>query len=434
MKRAIAFFLAGGLMVSTAGAAPPDRRLSGSDRRYLSGVYKDTWRCLAHFVSPATGLPYDSSRRLPSTSTTNIGLYMAAVAVAAETRLIRREEAIERLERALAALEKIETFLGGFPVTWVHVDTLLPTENQFSTVDHLSNLCGGLLTVKGLFPELAARIDKRLLPMEWGRLYDENKGWYRGGWRRDVQDFDVQQKGWEWYYSFLGADTRFGYFLGTARRLVPVEAWMVLNAGRETRNGQSYFVPGWQGGGLFMQTISGLFLDERDTVLGRSAADFAWAQIVHARKIKAPVWGWSASESADGSEYLGWDRILDAVVTPHAAGLASVYYPARAAANLRALEKMGGRSPWRGDGGRRDFGFRDSVNWRTKEAAPHYLCLDQALLFLSLANLLHDGVVWRAVASDGLVQRGLKEIPFHAERDGAHLKMYAERDRGGGRD
>ena len=57
MKRAIAFFLAGGLMVSTAGAAPPDRRLSGSDRRYLSGVYKDTWRCLAHFVSPATGLP-----------------------------------------------------------------------------------------------------------------------------------------------------------------------------------------------------------------------------------------------------------------------------------------------------------------------------------------------------------------------------------------
>lgn len=434
MRRFLALLTAMAVASSHGAAESASRRLSGPDRRYLTGVYKDTWRCLAHFVSPATGLPYDSSRRVPSTSITNIGLYMASCAVAAQTRLIRREEAVARLEKALTALEKTEKYLGGFPVTWVHAETLLPTENQFSTVDHLSNLCGGLLAVKGLFPELAARVDKLLLPMEWGLLYDESKGWYRGGWRRDAKDFDVRQNGWEWYYSYLGADTRFGYFLGTARRMIPLETWMVLNAARETRNGQSYFVPGWQGGGLFMQMISGLFLDERDTVLGRSAADFAWAQIVHARKIKAPVWGWSASESADGNEYLGWDRILDAVVTPHASGLASVYYPARAAGNLRALERLGARAPWRGDGGARDFGFRDSVNWRTKEVAPHYLCLDQAMMFLSLANVLHDGVVWNAVAADGLVQRGLREIPFYAERDGAHSKMYAERDRDGRRD
>jgi hypothetical protein len=153
---------------------------------------------------------------LPSTSTTNIGLYMAAVAVAAETRLIRREEAVERLERAFAALEKIETFLGGFPVTWVHVDTLLPTENQFSTVDHLSNLCGGLLAVKGLFPEFAARVDKRLLPMEWGRLYDENKGWYRGGWRRDAGILTSSKKGGSGITASLGPTRASGTFSGGA--------------------------------------------------------------------------------------------------------------------------------------------------------------------------------------------------------------------------
>lgn len=421
-----------GVLVLVWGAAvaakEPPTPLSRSDRRYLVGVYEDSWRCLDHFVSTTTGFPYDSSRRLPSTSITNIGFYLAAVSVAAETGLLRREDAIPKIERTLASLEQVEKYLGAFPVTWVSAETLAPTENQFSTVDHLSNLSAGLLVVKGLFPELGARIDKILLPMDWGLLFDADRGWYKGGWRRDRRDFDVQQKGWDWYYSFLGADTRFGYFLGAARHQISGDAWVVLNAGKETKYGLSYFTPGWQGGGLFMQMVSGLFLDERDTVLGRSAADFAWVQVLHGKKIQAPVWGWSASESADGKEYLGWNRILDAVVTPHASAMASVYYPATAALNLKELERRGTRAPWRGDGRSMRLGFRDSLNWRTGEVAPHYLCLDQAMLFLSLANRLHDGIVWTAVARDPLVQRGMAEISVYAERDPSHHQIYAERD------
>jgi len=42
--------------------------LSKKDRLYLEGVYKDTWACLAHFVSSDTGLPRDSHRPTRNTS------------------------------------------------------------------------------------------------------------------------------------------------------------------------------------------------------------------------------------------------------------------------------------------------------------------------------------------------------------------------------
>lgn len=409
-----------------AGAASP---LRNKDRRYLAGLYRDTWACLAHFVSPLSGLPYDSSRRSPATSTANIGLYLAACAVAGRTGLIPAAESNARLEAALTSLEKIPKFLGGFPVTWVNVESLQPAENQFSTVDHLSHLTAGLLAVKGIAPEFAPRIDRILTPMDWGNLYDPDRGCYKGGWRLDKKDFDVKQKGWDWYYRYLAADTRFGNVWGIGTGQVPLESWGALNRERETKYGFSYFAPGWQGGGLFMQFVTGLFIDEGQTELGKSAADFAWAQMVHAERIGAPVWGWSASESPDGKKYLGWDAIVDGVVAPYASALAVAYYPRRVTANLRQLEKRRGRAPYKEKGRSFAFGFRDSVDWKWGQVSEIYLSLDQSLLFLSLANALHDGVLWKAVGGDPHIQRALREIPDYAAINETVFPLYAERDR-----
>ena len=76
----------------------------------------------------------------------------------------------------------------------------------------------------------------------------------------------------------------------------------------EKKYGLKYFKPGWQGGGLFMQFICGIFLDETATKLGYSEANFAFAQMLHARKIgyrygvgrlhkiqMAGVWAWARS-------------------------------------------------------------------------------------------------------------------------------------------
>ncbi|MBK8870605.1 MAG: DUF3131 domain-containing protein [Elusimicrobia bacterium] len=151
---------------------------------------------MSHFVSSGTGLPYDTSRRGPSTSAGNTGLYLAACAVAGRTGLIAEPEAKSRIEAVLASLEKWPRFLGGFPLTRVNVDTLAPTDTTFSTVEGLSQLTAGLLAVKGIIPAYAVRIDKLLTPMNWGDLYDPDRGLYKGGWSLIQKNFQVQQKGW----------------------------------------------------------------------------------------------------------------------------------------------------------------------------------------------------------------------------------------------
>jgi hypothetical protein len=290
----------------SAGAA----RIPQADRAYLEEVYADTWRCLDYFVSPQTGLPYDSHERRPSTSISNIGLYLAATAVAGKTGLIPPGEAVARLRKGLSSLARIPKWRG-FPVSWVNADTLEVTENNFSTVDHLGNLTAGLLVVKGLYPEFKDPIEAQIDMMNWDILYDPANHYYRGGYNLKKQDFDAQQRWGDWYYTHIGADTRFASFFGVASGKVPPAHWTALNRETEERHGLSYFVPGWQGGGLFMQFMSGLFLDERYTLLGKSAASFAYAQIVHAAKIGAPVWGWSAATDPTGGAYLGWGNIRD---------------------------------------------------------------------------------------------------------------------------
>ncbi|MBL0058929.1 MAG: hypothetical protein IPP35_07425 [Elusimicrobia bacterium] len=56
------------------------------------------------------------------------------------------------------------------------------------------------------------------------------------------------------------------------------------------------------------------------------------------------------------------------------------------------------------------------------------LCLDQGMMFLSLANLLHDGILWKAVGVDPHVQRALKEISDYATANPTQLQLFAERD------
>ncbi|HMX42698.1 MAG TPA: hypothetical protein PKB12_03180, partial [Elusimicrobiota bacterium] len=56
-----------------------------------------------------------------------------------------------------------------------------------------------------------------------------------------------------------------------------------------------------------------------------------------------------------------------------------------------------------------------------------YLSLDQGMLFLALANTLHDGIVWKAVAQDPTVRRGVEAISDFAG-DPASPAEYRRRD------
>ena len=126
-----------------------------------------------------------------------------------------------------------------------------------------------------------------------------------------------------------------------------------------------------------------------------------------AETLRVPVWGWSPSATLEPGGY-GEHGVPDlgtigyepgGIVTPHAAALALAVDPVRATANLRTLAS---RYPVYGD-----FGFYDAVDVASGAVAPVYLTLDQAMIFLAVANQLCDSCVQRRFASDPIAARAL---------------------------
>ena len=171
------------------------------------------------------------------------------------------------------------------------------------------------------------------------------------------------------------------------------------------KDGETFYVTEQQDGGLSTQYLPGLFLDERETEIGRSQKNIARAQMKHAKKVGAPVWGWSPAEAPNG-RYLVEGELRDEIVAPYASMLAAIFFPKQSYQNLKKLEELGAR-PAAEEAGQA-FGFLDTINWETGTAAKNYLTPNQGMAFLSLANLLYDGIVWKSFAEDPVVKQGLE--------------------------
>jgi len=377
--------------------------ISGRDIRYLRKLAKDTWRCIEAMVDENTQLPYDNIRRSEWTSVTNIGLYVASVVAAVDMGFISRGQARKRLKTLLVNLDQFVKW-NGFTQSWnsVTVGRPAPHDPWISTLDS-GNFYAGLMVGRAYFSELAPLFSRLIDAADWSKLYNSQTN-------KLIFGYNCKEKRFGGDLNDLGSDARLAYFLAIAMDKIPVTAWGSLNRDMEMRYGLQYLQPGWQGGGLFMQMISGLILDERDTFLGQSAANFAFAQIRHARENQYPVWGWSACEAPDGS-YLGMNALKDEIVTPHASVLAIAYYPKQVIANLKKLEALGARKPYLQDGKLRKFGFRDSINFETKAVANNYLILDQCMLFLALANFLDDNIILKTFKQDPHVEKAYQQIP-----------------------
>ncbi len=362
-------------------------KLSSKDINYLKGVAKETWSCIDFMVNPNTQLPYDNIHKYEWTSVTNIGLYVASIAAAVDMGYLSKKTAEERLKVLLENYDQFQKW-DGFTQSWNSVVSGKPSPNDpwTSTLDS-GNLYAGMMVARAYFPKLKSLLTQILDEPKWASVYDPNNEKLLFGY-----NFRTRKLGGP--LNDFGSDARLAYFLAMGKGVVPKNALEKLNRGLEERYGYQYYLPGWQGGGLFMQMISGLMVDERNTLMGQAAANFAYAQILHAKEKDYPVWGWSASESPSGG-YLGMNAIEDDVVTPHASVLAIIYYPRHVVRNLKELEKMGARKPLLINGKERHFGFRDAINIKSGKVTDNYLMLDQCMLFLSLANYLNKGVIWK---------------------------------------
>jgi hypothetical protein len=174
-----------------------------------------------------------------------------------------------------------------------------------------------------------------------------------------------------------------------------------------------------------MQAMGGIFLDEICTEMGSSIANLAWHQIRESKRRGLEVWGWSNC-NIPGKGYTEGGFLPWWIVTPHASALVIEYYPHHVTANLRKLESMGLRKPLKDQTS--TYGFRDAVDIRTGKLDDRYLCLDQAMLFLSVVNYLKNSMIRKHFSKDPLIKNGIKLLGQRITQNPELLTKWAERD------
>ncbi|MCC5973015.1 MAG: glycosyl transferase [Rubellimicrobium sp.] len=160
-------------LVSRARPAHATARLSDQGRRDLRLIARRTWRFFEAFVTAADhDLPPDNFQETPQpvlarrTSPTNIGLYLLATTAAHDLGWIGRAEALGRLERTLATLQRMPKFRGHV-FNWHATDDLRVLDPPYVSSVDSGNLAGHLIAVAQACAE-------------WQRLPPDPDAWRAG--------------------------------------------------------------------------------------------------------------------------------------------------------------------------------------------------------------------------------------------------------------
>lgn len=421
------------------------KTLPSDEREFLYRIARDTWRGLDALTDKRHALPLDrvqfgngsvnlsDSKIGDYTSVTNIGFYFLAVAAAHELGFITRTEALERLAATLTSLEALETYRG-FYFNYYNTTTLERTSNFVSFVDS-SWLTAGLMVARQTFPEFAARCTRLIENGNYRFFYDVDHQLMSHGYYVNMALRST------FHYGVLYAESRIGSLIAIGKGDVPEEHWFRMARtlpaefawqslpplGRTEKSANGFrwiggyyewrdyrYVPSW-GGSVFEALMPTLVLDEAQYApdsLGYNGKIHTDIHRIYAlESLGYPVWGMSPSSTPGADRYseygvkvLGATGYPEGVITPHAAALALLTEPSEAAANLRKLVEL---YPIYGD-----FGFYDAVNPATGEVAYNYLCLNQAMILVALANHLADSAVQKRFAADPIIQRVLPLIGF----------------------
>jgi hypothetical protein len=286
------------------------------------------------------------------------------------------------------------------------------------------------MVVRTTFPELADAATRMIEMRSYAFFYDPEQqqmshGFYVDEGRRST-----------YHYATLYTEARLGSLIAIGKGDVPEDHWFRMlrtfppactwqslePQGRRRKQVRGHevvggfyewkgirYVPSW-GGSMFEALMPTLLIDERGIAprsLGRNGAAHAQVQVRYAlEELGLPVWGMSPAIAPASDAYLeygvpvlGARGYAHSAVTPHAVALALPVMPEAAIANLRRLvERYDIYGEW---------GFYDSVDPRDGAVATAYLALDQAMLFVAVANHLEPGVMQRRFASDPIAARAL---------------------------
>ncbi|OGS19130.1 MAG: hypothetical protein A2219_04790 [Elusimicrobia bacterium RIFOXYA2_FULL_50_26] len=401
------------------------------DTQFMKTLAEDTWGYMRDIVDRETGLPLDNIIMVSTspaqindyTSITNIGLYLMCVTAADSMGLIQRADALGRIRLVIDSLSRMDTWEGQF-YNYYKTDDLSHSGHYVSTVD-LGWLAAGIVVVKNAFPsEFGDDAQALLDQIDFSKFYDTQLGHLALG-------YDAQsQKMSPYHYGLLCTEPRVASYLAIAKGDVPETHWLRLYRtlprswhwqkqiplGKSRRYGRygvfnGYYVhnnfryvPSW-GGSMFEFLMPTLVLKEQELAhsgLGANNKAVVGAQIAYALdEAGYPVWGISpCSIPSDpegyreyGVDFLGSKGYDDkGVIAPYASILALDIEPRKTVENLRKLSEY---TDIYGP-----YGFFDSINVLTGQVNTKYLCLDQAMSFLALANYLTGGGIREWFHSD----------------------------------
>lgn len=408
-----------------------------NDEILLKTIAKDSWLYFKNLVDKKTNLVVDwidldetkEYRIGDYTSPTNIGLYFLSLVGAYDLGLITKEEAIQRAQKTLETLKKLPRWKGLF-YNWYSTTNLHITRKYISTVDN-GWLSAGLIVLRQTFPELYNLSTEILQEMDYSILYDHVEGKLYLGYELNREP-PVPTP---YHYGQIATEPRVTSLIAIGKGDVPFDHWFRIfrtlpqawTWQRQKPQGkyreyleidvfEGYYiykdlkvVPSW-GGSLFEFLMPTLVLKEKELApkgLGLNNLNAIKAHIDYAlNEKKYPVWGLSPCSTPDGRyggyhEYgvadLGARGYPDeGIITPHASILAIDYLPKEVIRNIRQMLKdfdLYG-----------EYGLYDSLDVHTKKVSSRYLCLDQGMLFVSLANYLTQGKIRERFHQDPIIK------------------------------
>ena len=147
--------------VSRPSRVAEDPPVSEFDERALGLVARRAWHYFDTFVTAADNdLPPDNFQEDPRpvlahrTSPTNIGLYLLSIVTARDFGWIGTLDAVARLERALAAMGRMERCHGHF-YNWYDTQDLRPLDPRYVSSVDSGNLAAHLITLANACEEMA---------------------------------------------------------------------------------------------------------------------------------------------------------------------------------------------------------------------------------------------------------------------------------------
>lgn len=404
------------------------------DKKLLTQIAKDTWYFFENSVDKNSDLVVDHIRlgRVRGignyTSTSNVAFYWLACAAAYDLGFISKKEAVERIDRSLKTVEKLERWRGSYFYNFYNTETLEVTRRYVSSVDN-GWLAAALVVVRQAFPgRFDNRIEAILDPLNFSVFEDKENGQLRIGFDEDKNEFSPH------HYGLLVSEARLTSYLAIGKgdlpkthwsriyRTAPAEwDWQNQIPRGKTRElfgvpvFEGYYnyrgkkiVPSW-GGSLFEFLSPSLLLKEQELGkkgLGKNNIIATEAHINYALKEKQyPVWGIAPASLPNGKDWVykefGIRGIAvkgysdSQVVTPYASILAINILPEQVIKNMREmiLHYPDVYGP---------YGFYDAIETDRKKVNYQYLAIDQGMILVAVTNYLRNGSIQNWFHADSI--------------------------------